>query len=605
MNSILAMTIGVVFGTLVGYALLRLRSQSQDATGQLNSEKALQELKTQCELLTQDFTREKEGRANDAVGTQTERRRLEDKLTESEAKIQQQTATTARAEAMSSSAEQRVMSLLTGQASDKEEIEKFRESIQTLEKSDSASTACANEAERGKAESISNLTTSHTRELQSIKTAHDELCDSMRLQSRNRETENVNEVQSLKVAQAKSETLLREAHLKELSVQQQMIDGLKSYIDKADETLKVSFGDASTKVLQDATKNFLELAQNRFKEDQDQASKRAETEKKEIEHLLEPVQKELGELEKLTHEMNKERAESFGVLKNTIENLSKTSDSLVNALKKPSIRGSWGEGQLISILESSGWERGKNFDVQDSTDDDGKTLRTDVVIHLPRGRKIIIDSKAPLDSYMRAMETNEESEKTRCCQEHAKAVRGHVKALEKKEYWSRYAEAPHYTILFLPYESAYQIAFENDRSLMDDAHRAKIIIANPMTLMNLIHLATYVLNEERMQQNTEEVRNRGRELCERLEKVLTMMNAHGRHIRIAADSYNDMVGSIGSRLVPSANRMKELGVGTPEPLVIPEPVDTAIRHLLLPDAPGSIESNPNVHNFVTKVTLAT
>ncbi len=599
------MTIGVVFGTLIGYALLHLRSQNQEKTGHLESDKALQELKTKCELVAQDITREKEGRAKDDVSAQSERRRLEDQLNESQSKIQQQSASTAHAEAMSLSAAEQVKSLLTRQATDTEEIARFRESVQTLEKSDSSSTARADEAERGKTESISNLTNSHTRELQSIKIAHDESCDSLRMQARNRQTENENEVIALKAAQVKTETVLREAHEKELAVQRLMIDDLKSYIDKADETLKVSFGDASTKALQDATKKFFELAQSRFKEDQDQAAKRAETEKKEIEHLLEPVQKELGELEKLTHEMNKERAESFGVLKNTIENLSKTSDSLVNALKKPSVRGSWGEGQLISILESSGWEQGKNFDVQDSTDDDGKTLRTDVVIHLPRGRKIIIDSKAPLDSYMRAMETNEEAEKTRCCQEHAKAVRGHVKALEKKEYWSRYAEAPHYTILFLPYESAYQIAFENDRSLMDDAHRAKIIIANPMTLMNLIHLATYVLNEERMQQNTEEVRNHGRQLCERLGIVLNKMNAHGKHLRSAADSYNEMVGSTRSRLLPSANRMKELGVGTPEPMVIPELVDTAITYLSLPDAPRSIELDPNVHNFAAKATQAT
>ena len=308
---------------------------------------------------------------------------------------------------------------------------------------------------------------------------------------------------------------------------------------------------------------------------------------KELEKLLQPVKEELGELEKMNREIEKERAESFGSLKETIQSLNRSNESLANALKKPSVRGSWGEGQLLSILESSGWVQGQNFDVQDVTDDDGKTLRTDVVVHLPRGRKIIIDSKTPLDQYMAAMEAENDEERVRRCTEHARAVRGHVKALEKKEYWSRYAESPPYVILFMPYEAAYQIACEYDRALLDEAHRSRIILANPMTLMNLVHLATYVLNEERLQQNAEEVRQHGKQLCERLGKVIELMGTHGRHIRIAADSYNQMIASVGGRLLPSVTRMRELGAGPEKPLSVPDSVDTAIRHLVAPDLEAS------------------
>ncbi len=585
-NSIVMLLAGLVLGGVIGASLIQLRSRAKADSGQQELEKNLQEFKTKSELAVQDLIREKESRANDTVNYQSERLRLEELLNTAQAKIEQQAATTAHAQAMGSSAAEQAEALRNEREIYRTEQESFRVRIQTLERELSSAVARANESERSKEEAITNLSTSHVRELQSIKIAHDNELDSLRAQFRIRENENANQISALKADQERIEKVLREAHLKELSAQQKSFEELKSYIEKADETLKVTFGDASTKALQEATKNFLDLAQNRFKEEQEGAAKRSENEKKEIERLLEPVQKELGDLEKLTHDMNKERAESFGVLKNTIENLSKTSDSLVSALKKPSVRGSWGEGQLISILESSGWQQGKNFDVQNSTEEDGKTLRTDVVVYLPRGRKIIIDSKAPLDQYMMAMETDDEAEKTRRCQEHAKAVRGHVKALEKKEYWSRYSESPPYVILFLPYEAAYQIACENDRSLLDDAHRSRIILANPMTLMNLVHLATYVLNEERMQQNTEEVRNLGKQLCDRLEKVLTLLGSHGRHIRIAAESYNDIVSSVSSRLTPSANRMRELGAGTSAPLVVPDTVDTAIRHLVVPELPG-------------------
>lgn len=578
--------VGVVIGSLIGYIALQSKTRGQSYPGQTEGEKSLQELKTKCDLAVQDLKREQEARIKDSDTAKNERDRLEEQLNLARTKGEQQAATAAHAQAMSSSAAEQVLDLVAERELARTELERFRERIQTLERELSAASARANESERSKEESVTALTSSHQRELQSIRIIHSNELDSLRLQSRQRETEKENEIAALKDTHERMQTVLRDAHAKELAAHQKTFDELKSYIEKADETLKVTFGDASTKALQEATKSFLELAQNRFREEQEGSSKRAENEKKEIERLLEPVQKELGDLEKLTHDMNKERAESFGVLKNTIENLSKTSDSLVNALKKPSVRGSWGEGQLISILESSGWQQGKNFDVQNSTEEDGKTLRTDVVVHLPRGRKIIIDSKAPLDQYMLAMETDDETEKTRRCQEHSKAVRGHMKSLEKKEYWLRYSESPPYVILFLPYEAAYQIACENDRSLLDDAHKSRIILANPMTLMNLVHLASYVLNEERMQQNTEEVRNHGKQLCDRLEKVLVLLGNHGRHVRIAAESYNDIVASVSSRLTPSANRMRELGAGTSAPLVVPDTVDTAIRHLIVPELPG-------------------
>jgi len=395
-----------------------------------------------------------------------------------------------------------------------------------------------------------------------------------------REQEHARALEALRLAHTQMETALREGYEKEIRATEKQLTDLQEFLKLADERLSKQFGDASSIALQRASESFFELAKKRFDERDEAAKTNAEAHKKDLEQLLNPMKQELDDLEKLNRQIDKDRIESFGSLREKIDSLDKTNESLVNALKKPSVRGSWGEGQLLSILESSGWVQGQNFDVQDVTEEDGKTLRTDVVIHLPRGRKVIIDSKAPLDQYMAAMEAETEEERVRRCTEHARAVRGHVKALEKKEYWSRYAESPPYVILFLPYEAAYQIACEYDRSLLDEAHRSRIILANPMTLMNLVHLATFVLNEERLQQNAEEVRKHGKQLCERLGKVLELMATHGRHIRQAADSYNNMTASVSSRLIPASMRMRELGAGAEKPLSTPDSVDTAIRHLL-------------------------
>lgn len=395
-----------------------------------------------------------------------------------------------------------------------------------------------------------------------------------------RESEHKKTIESLNEARDATESALRQGYEKEITAKELMLQELQAYLQKADETLREVFGDASAKAFQFASEKFFEIAKTRFDEHDEKEKSNADAQKKAIEQLLEPVKEELSGLEKLNREIETSRAESFGSLKETISNLNKSNESLANALKKPSVRGSWGEGQLLSILESSGWERGKNFDVQDVTEENGQTLRTDVVVNLPRGRKIIIDSKAPLERYMAAMEAENDEERIRRCTEHARAVRGHVKALEKKEYWSRYDGSPPYVILFLPYEAAYQIACEYDRALLDEAHRSRIILANPMTLMNLVHLATYVLNEERLQQNAAEVRQHGKQLCERLEKVLSLIGQHGRHIRIAAESYNEIIGSVSGRLLPSANRMRDLGAGAEKPLEIPAAVDTPIRPLI-------------------------
>ena len=354
------------------------------------------------------------------------------------------------------------------------------------------------------------------------------------------------------------------------------LDALRREMDERTASMDRAFAQASEKALNEATARFLAMAKGQF-------DGRAAEEQAAIRALLDPMHKELDALERLTHEAGRDNASRLGELKGQIESVSRASESLANALKKPAVRGSWGEGQLVAILEGSGLVAGKSFVVQDQTDREGKLLRTDVVIALPRGRRIVIDSKAPLDGYLAAVEATTDEERLRRCQDHARAVRGHVRDLQKKEYWSRYEGSPEYVILFLPYEAAYQIACEHDKALMDDAQRSRIILANPMTLMNLVHLATYVLNEERLQENAEQVRAHAKALCDRLGRAVDLIGRHGRHLRLAAESYNELVGSVGSRLLPSANRMRDLGAGGERPIEPPETMDTMIRPLVVPE----------------------
>ena len=568
-------------------AYIFVRARFQRETDRLTGE--IQRVSVEGKAAQADLVRERELRASEKQEWISERDQLLSNFNlASDGR--------SRAEASLDAAQTQLKNLGDERQGALDELAKERERARSQEIEATSEKARADEADRSRQAALEEKQVAcdqlieaerraHEAAMTTVTTSHEESIKRLNEHLNMREREHEKAIAAMQEAGANAQRLIKDASEKELESKQQLLDELKEYIKTADEVLKATFGDASRKALQSATESFFDIAKKRFDERDEAAKVASEAHRKGLEQLLEPVKEELGELEKLNREIEKERAEAFGSLRETIQNLNKSNESLANALKRPSVRGSWGEGQLLSILESSGWVQGKNFDVQDVTEDDGKTQRTDVVIHLPRGRKIIIDSKVPLDHYMAAMEMETEEDRLRKCQDHAKAVRGHVKALEKKEYWLRYAESPPYVILFLPYEAAYQIACEHDRALLDDAHRARIILSNPMTLMNLVHLATFVLNEERLQENAEEVRTHAKQLCERLGKVLELMADHGRHVRIAAESYNKMVASVGSRLIPSATRMRELGAGAEKALAVPDTVDSAIRHLIVPERP--------------------
>ena len=355
------------------------------------------------------------------------------------------------------------------------------------------------------------------------------------------------------------------------------------------ETLLKAFDDASAKALNEALGRFQDQAQGRFREEQELARRRAEAEKGEIGRLLEPMHKELEDLERLTRDVERARVEAEGALNAKLQTLQGASESLAGALKKPQVRGSWGEEQLKRILESGGLVEGTHYKMQDHTEEDGQALRTDVVILLPKGREIVVDSKAPLDNYWAAMNATTDEERKIRAEAHACNVRGHFRTLKGKEYWKRYAGSPDYVILFLPQEGAYQLACEHDRALLTDCHAAKVILANPMTLMNLVHLASYALQEDRMKGDMEKVRDAATTLCGRLGHVLGLVAKHRRHLVATVDSYNEIVGSVDRRLLPSTREMQRLGVGDAKLSDVPTRIETTFKILPVPEAVGEDE----------------
>ncbi len=363
---------------------------------------------------------------------------------------------------------------------------------------------------------------------------------------------------------------LREAQVR-AEAQAREVAKMDAYIEACDDALDRAFGEATARALKDLGDQA-----------QLQAERRARGEKEAIEGLLGPMKAELAGLEKLTREVEEARVKAEGALDERLRRIQETSDNLAGALKKPQVRGAWGESQLVQILESSGMTEGTHYLLQDHTDEEGEALRTDVVILLPRGRRIVVDSKAPLDHYWAAMNAGSDEERGHRAKAHVGSVRAHLRTLKSKDYWKRYPGSPDYVILFLPYEGAYQLACEHDKGLLNDCRAQKVILANPMTLMNLVHVAAFALQEERLHENTEEIRAHGQRLCDRLRTMLEHVEAHGAHLRLAIGSYNDVVGSATKNLIPAARRMKDLGAGADRPLPELKERDDEVRHLVVP-----------------------
>ncbi len=340
------------------------------------------------------------------------------------------------------------------------------------------------------------------------------------------------------------------------------LDEQKRLLNDTERILTEKFSALSVESLKSAGDNFLRLAAERF--DKSGETSKAELEKRQhaIDELLKPVAETLDKLTKQHQEIEQRRISAFDSIERGIKTLSSEADQLANALRKPTSRGAWGEMNLQVILENAGMVEGEHFVLQDTTSDneDGRA-RTDVLVHLPHGRHLIIDSKTPLEACWEGLNATEDSIRQERFSAHARLVRDHVKALSSKAYWARYAATPDFTIMFVPTEGAYQAALEADVALIADAQKARIYITGPMQLMGMVHAIAYVLREERLARNAEHVQETAAELYRRLAKFIEHVEKLGRNLRLTVDNFNSAVASLDRRVLPVARKMNSLGIG--------------------------------------------
>jgi len=312
---------------------------------------------------------------------------------------------------------------------------------------------------------------------------------------------------------------------------------------------------------------------------------RSQTLTTETKNLLDPVATQMNELRNAVTALQSNYTNTVGVtqtISKQIESLNQTTSALQSALKSSSARGAWGEQQLRNVIELAGMLPYCDFLEQTTVTSNDKTQRPDAVIKLPNNGCVVIDSKTPLDAYLKAQETSDATLRQQLLNEHAKALAGHAKVLADKKYFQQFDRTPEYTIMFIPGESFLADALRADSSLLEVAMRSRVLIASPVNLLALLLAVAKGWQAFQIAENAEKIAAIGRELYERVDTVLESVEKTGRGLETAISAYNKMVGSIEGRMLSTLRKFKDVGVTSSELTEISN-IESAPRRLAAPE----------------------
>jgi DNA recombination protein RmuC len=310
-----------------------------------------------------------------------------------------------------------------------------------------------------------------------------------------------------------------------------------------------------------------------------------------VRESLERFDARLRELETSRVEWHTQLREQIESVRVTGESLRRETSSLATALRRPQVRGRWGEMHLRRAVEVAGLVDHCDFTEQVTVRDGDSTMRPDLVVHLAGGRQVVVDSKVPLDAFLEATTAEQEDARQAQLVRHARQLRGHVDALAAKAYWKQFGSAPEFVVLFIPGESFLSQALETESQLLEYAAQRQVVLATPTTLIALLRTVALAWREESVAEGAREVANLGREVYDRLGTLGGHVDKLGRTLSSAVDSYNSAVASLESRVLVSARKMRDLDV-TDKPLSTPQSIEASVRPLAAPellDAPAPAE----------------
>lgn len=350
------------------------------------------------------------------------------------------------------------------------------------------------------------------------------------------------------------------------------------------EQLANTFNQLSNEALTRNNSNFLRLAEENLKRFQSEAKAELGTKEKAIEQMLKPINDALKQTTKQIHDIEKDRKQAYGSLTTTIaqmtqsqQQLQQETQNLVQALRRPEVRGQWGEMTLRRLAELSGMVAHCDFYEQTHTATDSGAIRPDMIVRLPEKREIIVDAKTPLDAYLSAIQAKDDATRQREMKRHAQIIRSRIKELSRKNYWAEYSQSPEFVVLFIPGEQFLSAALEVDATLLEDSMSQNIILATPTNFIALLRAVSYGWKQQALADNAEIIRELGETLYKRLATFGNHLSKLGNSLGSSVNHFNSAVGSLERQVLPGARKFTEMGISTKSDITDLPPIEQQPR----------------------------
>jgi DNA recombination protein RmuC len=357
-------------------------------------------------------------------------------------------------------------------------------------------------------------------------------------------------------------------------------------VTRASEDLRNAFKAMASDALRSNNSSFLVIAEETLKRFQSQAKGDLDARQKAVSDMVAPVRDSLNKVDAQIQQMEVARGDAYGELRSQVQSLITTqkelqsqTGNLVRALRTPNVRGRWGEIQLRRVVEIAGMLPYCDFTEQESVTTETGRLRPDLIVKLPGGKHVVVDAKTPLQAFLEAFETTDEDARRVCLANHARQVRDHMNTLSGKKYWEQFDATPEFVVMFLPGETFFSAALEQDSSLIEHGVLNRVIPASPTTLIALLKAVNYGWNQEKLARNAQQISALGKELHDRLRLLAGHITSVGTGLDRAVESYNKAVGSLESRVLVSARKFAELGASVADDIPELAPIETTARAL--------------------------